>query len=342
MKKFIIFIFGLLFFNSQSQADCNYHGNTKNIGMTLKPRILADSTLPIGSVLYAETAGVSDMRTFSQCDTTSGDPDRYRVSVASQALVAGVTGIQGGPVYETGIDGIGFQISDAISGTPARPVVAEAGTFPLTVASTPGVKQVTVWLIKTKEHIDTSKLTGSTFDVQYAAGLSSRVATFSSSAMLLRVSLGIGPVTYRTTSCNLTLRGGNPVKLSSIEAKDLKSLVQGKSTGKGKDIILDMSCPSDSQGKSYYYWFNPISGSSPSIDGVLPNSLSPAGGGAKDVGIMIKRGVTPVVFYDYDDYLISNAKATQEIKINADYYRLSSDIAPGEVRALLEVVLQEK
>lgn len=341
MKRYALLIITLLFFSTQSIADCKYLYNTGGVGLTLDPRILSDTSLPVGSVLFAKTIGISSMKTFYNCDTTSADPDLYRVDIGSKMQVPGVTGINGEAVYETGIDGIGFQVSDGISGVPGRPMVAKIGSYPLTVNATLGVKQWTVWLIKTKPVIDTSKSTAPAIVIVYAAGRSGQVNSLTSNTILLRVTFNLGTVKYRATSCNLTPRGGNTVKLDPIKLTDLKKITPPNATGKGKDVILDMTCPGEAVGLNYNYWFNPISGSK-TLDGVLANSTSIAAGGAKDVGFLVKQGVTAVKFYDYDDYEVNNTKTTQQIKFNVDYYRLSSDITQGNVTALLEVILQEK
>lgn len=49
-----------------------------------------------------------------------------------------------------------------------------------------------------------------------------------------------------------------------------------------------MNCPESSVGTNYMYWFNPIGGTS-SVDGVLPNMIPTSSGGAKDVGLIIKK-----------------------------------------------------
>lgn len=341
MKKHIILIIGMLFFSSQSFADCKYLGSTKNLGVPFSPRILADDTLPVGSILYAKTVGINTMKSAYGCDITSTDPDMYRIDVGAHPEVPGVKGMQGKPVYETGIDGIGFQISDGLIGVPGRPVVATAGMTPMTTTTTTPVKQWTIWLIKTKPVIDTSINTIPQISVIYAVGRAGQINTLTSNTVLLKVGTNIGPITYRSTSCNLTAKGGSIIKLSDISVAELKAITPPNSTGKGKNVTLEMNCPRDVLGSSYNYWFNAISGST-STDGVLTNSTSESAGGAKNVGFIVKQGVSPVKFFDYDDYSVNNVKATQEINFSVDYYRFSSTISQGNVSALLEVVLQEK
>lgn len=342
MKKYVLLIISLLFFSAQSIADCKYYENYPGgVALTLNPRLLSDTSLPVGSVLFAKTIGISSMKTFYGCDTTSADPDLYRIDVGSKTQAPGVTGMNGKAVYETGIDGIGFQVSDAISGVPGRPVVADIGTSPLTVKSTGGVKQWTVWLIKTKPVIDTSTSTAPSTVITYAAGRSGQVNNLTLNTILLRVTLNLGTVNYRATSCHLTPRGGNTVKLDPIKLTDLVKITSPNATGKAKEVILDMTCPDEAVGLSYNYWFNPVSGSGTN-DGVLMNSTSVAAGGAQNVGFVVKQGTSVVKFYDYDDYQVSKTQATQQIKFNVDYYRFSSDITQGNVTALLEVILQEK
>lgn len=280
MKKYLLLIIGLLFSSTQSIADCKYLGNTQIVGVTVNPRILSDQSLPVGSVLFAKTIGISSMKTVYNCDTTSADPDLYRVDIGSHAQAPGVTGIYGGPVYETGIDGIGFQVSDAMAGEPGRPVLAKIGSYPMTVNATLGIKQWTVWLIKTKPIIDTSQTGVPTIPVIYAAGRSGQVNALTSNTVMLRVNLSLGTVKYRETSCHLTPRGGSLVKLDDIKLTDLKKVNSPSASGRGKDVILDMSCPSTAIGLNYNYWFNPISGSA-TEDGVLLNTTSAAAGGLR-------------------------------------------------------------
>lgn len=340
MKKLLFLALSLLL-SMQAFANCKYEGSTNTIRIPISPKVLADSSLPVGSVLYVKPVGLSSMRTFYGCDITSASPDVYRVALGTRSEVPGVTGIQGKPVYETGIDGIGFQISDVISGTTSRPVPAVGGTVPLTQTSTSGVNQVTIWLIKTKPTIDTSTTGADRTAIVFAAGVSTQVSSLSSNAVLLRVNFDLGPVSYRESSCDLNLRGGNPIKLKNITLTKLKGVSPGTATGQQQNIVLDMNCPSSSVGTNYMYWFNPIGGTS-AVDGVLPNMIKTSSGGAKDVGLIIKQGNSAVRFYDYSSYTISKVKASQQINLSADYYRFSSDISQGGVQGLLEVVLQEQ
>ncbi|HBR1265140.1 fimbrial protein [Klebsiella quasipneumoniae] len=340
MKKIFFLAFSLLL-SCQAFANCKYNGSTNSVRIAISPKILADTTLPVGSVLYVKSVGVSSMRTFYGCDVTSASPDVYRVALGTRSEIPGVTGIQGKPVYETGIDGIGFQISDAISGTASRPVAATGGTVPLTQTATSGVNQMTIWLIKTKPTIDTSTTGADRTAITFAAGVSTQVNTLSSNAVLLRVNFDLGPVSYRASSCNLNLRGGNPIKLKNITLTKLKGVSPGTATGQQQEIVLDMNCPASSIGTNYMYWFNPIGGTS-SVDGVLPNMIPTSNGGAKDVGLIIKKGNSAVRFYDYSSYTLNNVKASQQINLSADYYRFSSDISQGNVQGLIEVVLQEQ
>lgn len=340
MKKLLFLALSLLL-STQAFANCKYEGSTNTIRIPISPKVLADSSLPVGSILYVKPVGLSSMRTFYGCDITSASPDVYRVALGTRSEVPGVTGIQGKPVYETGIDGIGFQISDVISGTTSRPVPAVGGTVPLTQTSTSGVNQVTIWLIKTKPTIDTSTTGADRTAIVFAAGVSTQVSSLSSNAVLLRVNFDLGPVSYRESSCDLNLRGGNPIKLKNITLTKLKGVSPGTATGQQQNIVLDMNCPSSSVGTNYMYWFNPIGGTS-AVDGVLPNMIKTSSGGAKDVGLIIKQGNSAVRFYDYSSYTISKVKASQQINLSADYYRFSSDISQGSVQGLLEVVLQEQ
>lgn len=155
MKKILLFI-SLLLLNQTVMADCNYNGTDAAFNVTFSPaKILSDSSLAPGSVLAVRTVGgaIANAKTFYNCKAN----DVYAIiATPSVNLAAGVTGVLGGPVYETGIPGIGFEISEAIAGAIGRPVPATLGTVSAYGLSDPGVKQLTVWLIKTRDNIDTS------------------------------------------------------------------------------------------------------------------------------------------------------------------------------------------
>lgn len=340
--KNLLFLISLLFISVKAIATCDYSsGSEATVNLTVSSKILSDNTLPAGSILAVRTVGgnVSSMRIFSNCGTS----DLYAVVATPAAVeVAGVTGIQGGKVYETGVRGIGYQISDAISGTNFRPIPATMGATSAWNLPAHPVSQVTVWLVKTKEDIDTSKINSFRVNVSYMAGSAQQIQANSSSARLLRVNVTMGPFTYRDTSCEISPRGGNSVSLQSVEVSQLIARAPGTATGKQKDVTLDITCPTSSVGTKYIYWFNPITANSSSLDGVLLNNIPKTSGGAQDVGLIIKKGSTAIKFYDYKTYSISSMAKTQSITLTADYYRLSNTITAGEVQGILEVVLQEE
>lgn len=341
MKKILTFI-SLLFLSVPAMATCNYSdtGNGASVGFSITSKILSDPTLPAGTVLAAKSVGgqVTNTKTFSNC----GINDIYAIIASpSTTLVTGVKGVLGGPVYETGIPGIGFEISEAITGTVSRPVPATLGSVSAYGLSSSPIKQISVWLIKTNEAIDTSYTGTHNISVSYRAGTVNQVNSNSSAARLLRVDLTLGPFTFKETSCDITPRGGNTINLSSIEASQLKSTAQGGVTSKQKEFTLDISCPTSSIGTKYTYWFNAITENSTSKDGVLLNNISEAMGGAKDVGFIIKQGNSPIKFFDFNSYIINNVQKSQSLTFKADYYKISNSLTPGPVQAIFEIVLQE-
>ncbi|WP_242637149.1 fimbrial protein [Klebsiella quasipneumoniae] len=342
MKNILTFI-SLLFISLPVMANCKYSdaGNGAAVGITFKSKILSDNTLPAGSVLAVQTVGgnVSNMKTFNSC----GAGDVYGIMASPNTPeVVGVKGVLGGPVYETGIAGIGYEISDARIGANGRPVPATLGNISAYGLSDPGVEQITVWLIKTKDNIDTNSGNTRKFSVSYLAGTTTQVAGNSQTARLLRVDITVGPLTFKNSTCNINPRGGRTINLSNIELSQLDTIKQGANTGKQKEFTLDINCPASSVGSKYIYWFNPITENSASKDGVLLNSISTAAGGAKDVGFIIKKGTAPIKFFDYKSYQISKISASQSISLSADYYKLTNDIFAGQVKAIFEIVLQEE
>ncbi|MBZ7704993.1 fimbrial protein [Klebsiella oxytoca] len=342
MKKILIFI-SLFFICKPLMANCKYSdsGNGTAVGVTFSSKIMSDTTLPAGSVLAVKTVGgnVANMKTFNSC----GAGDVYTISTSPAVTeVVGVKGVRGGPVYETGIPGIGFEISDARIGSNSQPIPATLGSISAYGLSDPGVQQITVWLIKTKDNIDTSITKKRQVSVSYLAGTTSQVSANSTIARLLRVDINIGPLTFRETSCSISPNGGGTIYLSNIEASQLKSMPQGGTTSKQKEFTLNIDCPTSSMGAKYIYWFNPITENSSSKDGVLLNSIPTSLGGAKDVAFVIKQQNTPIKFFDYTSYSIAKVTKNQSINFTADYYKLSNSIQPGSVRAMFEIIIQEE
>lgn len=337
MKKIFALLGFLFFYHQETLANCDYTGATQKINFPFPAKILSDPSLPTGTVLAVKNVGgnVRLMKKFSNC----GANDIYSVSASPATPIApGVKGVQGGPVYETGIKGIGYQISDAISGTNFRPSIATLGTVPAQGLHSGNVEQITVWLIKTSEAIDTSK-NQQFVSISYRAGPANSIN--SNENLMLQINLSVGALNYRATSCNVTPRTGSTVTLSTIQASDLRSLSAGAATGKQKDIVLDIDCPDSSVGTKYTYWFNPITPNSSSTYGVLLNRIDTAAGGSKDVGFILKMNNNPIKFYDYSTYKFNSIRKHEEINLTADYYKLSNNITQGDVEAIFEVVLQE-
>ncbi|UMP76204.1 hypothetical protein MJ565_02670 [Klebsiella pneumoniae] len=87
-------------------------------------KIPTDTSIPVGSILHVHKFGTDRNRTFTCAKDAN---DTATVSLTSMLpVVTGVTGLQGKPVYETGIDGIGFQVSDILRGKNGSLVAAEA------------------------------------------------------------------------------------------------------------------------------------------------------------------------------------------------------------------------
>ncbi len=343
MKKLITFI-GLMCFYHQASATCEYKGSEQSVGFNMSGmKILADATIPTGTILAAKKIGgnVANMKTFSNC----GPSDIYAVlPMTPTAEAVGVKGIQGGKVYETGIKGIGFQISDAITGTNFRPSPAEFGTvnaWKLNSTSS-AVQQLTVWLIKTNEDIDTSVSSSQTLAVSYRAGSVSQVESNSTTARLLRANITFGPFTYRVTSCDVKTPGGSTITLDRIQVSTLLNTLSGTATGKQKPFTVQVDCPKSSVGSDFIYWFNPLTENSSSKNGVLLNSIPTSAGGAGGTGFILKQDMSPIKFYDYTSYTILGAKATQQMTFNVDYIRTSETVTAGPVRAMFEIILQER
>lgn len=353
MKILLLFI-SFFCFCQGAQANCTYSpgasggggGGGGGGGVTVNfsgVKILADDTLPVGSILAAETRGgnVTDLKTFRDCAAND-----IFVIRSTNDTVANVKGIQNGTVYETGIPGIGYQISDITKGSVLRPIPAKlndpvpASSKYYSKTTVPG--QVRVWLIKTGPITQT---TLSNYITAYFLAGAQNAQTQGTgnpnSSQLLRININLGGLQYKNTTCNITPEGGNTVTLQPIDVSQLIATSQGAYTGKQKDIKLRIDCPTAEVGTGYIYWFNPITENSPTVAGVLMNN---AAAGAKDVGIIIKQNNQGVKFYDTDTYKISSVQKTQLMTINADYYKFSNNIVigTGEVQAMFEVILQEK
>lgn len=340
LKKIIVFM-SLFFVSLPLMAECKLSGPDSTVTFSFKRKILADPTLPIGSILSTRTlggaAGAAPM--FSDCAAS----DIYRiVAVPPVSEVIGVKGVRGGTVYETGIPGIGFEFTKVNEGRAGHPVPETLRQVSArSEEGHPSVEQMTVWLIKTGA-IDTSKLSADRIMIKFSAGSENSVAKDAVNTRILRLQLDIGPITYRETSCEINVRGGSTVNLQPINLSLLTGMAQGAATGKQKEFTLDMNCPDSSVGTKYIYWFNAITDNSPTNDSVLLNSIAELAGGAKNVGFIIKQGTKPIKFFDSDSYYIAKVNKTQSLSFTADYFKMSNDISTGAVRAMMEVIIQEE
>ncbi|WP_434137593.1 fimbrial protein [Klebsiella quasipneumoniae] len=343
MKRIIILI-TLLMIGGEAAAKCTYGGSTKRQTLTLNNvKIPTDTSIPVGTVLYNRKFGTGAYKTFI-CDKNTDD--QYIIDIGA-AAVSGVTGIQGGTVYETGIDGIGFQVSDILRSKNGSLVPAEAGStlVPMTNSSVYSYQFITVWLIKTKTIIDTSTKSSSNPSVSFSAGNLKSNPIANDRLLYEAISIEIKNINYRTTSCNITTPRSQ-VTLNRIDKGQLMSLARGATTPAQKTIAMDISCPNDSVGNTVTYWFNPVGGISASGDGIVDNMLT-GSDAANKVGIIFKLSNSPVVFYDTDSYnykINTTNDLNKTINLTADYYRQSdssSDVTMGLVKGMMEVVIQE-
>ncbi|HCF8248467.1 hypothetical protein LT23_02489 [Klebsiella pneumoniae] len=343
MKRIFI-LMTLLILGSEATAKCTYDGNAKRQGLTLSNvKIPTDTSIPVGTVLYSRKFGTGSYKTFT-CNKNLND--QYIIDIGA-AVVPGVTGLQGGPVYETGIDGIGFQVSDLLRSKNGSLVAAEAGStlVPISSSSENNYKFITVWLIKTKSVIDTSTKSASNPSVSFSVGNLQTNPSSSDRLLYEATSITIKDINYRTTSCNISTPRSQ-VTLNRIEKTQLMSLARGATTPSQKTIAMNISCPNDSVGNTVTYWFNPIGGVSVSGNGIVDNMLT-GSDAASNVGIIFKLSGSPVVFYDTDAYnykINTSNDLNKTINLTADYYRQSDsspDITLGFVKGMMEVVIQE-
>ncbi|VUS22495.1 fimbrial protein [Klebsiella spallanzanii] len=338
--KILIVFFSLFGISLQAMAACTPTGSVGTPVTVSFSSISLDG--PVGSILAAERRGNVAIRGYNASDCNA---ERFVINTSPAPQEAGMTRIGGGKVYKTGIDGIGFQISDVTLGSSSSFIPAELGKQEPAVSHiySPNIgNQVMVWLIKTGE-IDTSAISSaSNISVRWQVGLGAGITNpLNLDTQLAGVNIRLSTLRTRQASCEISPTKGDIVMLDPIDISQLNSLADGTSAGKQKNIELKITCPDTEVGLDYSYWFNPISTAHSTKDGVLLNS---AIGGA-NVGVIIKKNTTPVRFSypNYSDYSFTTQK-TQSLTINADYYKLSSPvtIGTGEVKGVFEVILQEK
>lgn len=338
MRKTLIFL-SILLCCCEAAAKCDYDGSDGQAVFNLSPKIATDPTIPVGTVLYTKKVGTGHYKTF-ECSKIMGD--QYIIT-SSAPEVSGVTGIMGKPVYETGVDGIGFQFSDILDSKHGsiKPAVAQSTIVPI-LKSNDDYRFMTVWLIKTKPVIDTSGVSTNPVFKFSAGNLSTNPRA--SDRLLMTASLKFKSISYKATSCDISVSGPSQITLNTIEKNTLMSIPRGGTTPSQKTITMDVSCPAGSIGNKLYHWFNPVSGTSPAGNGIIDNLLT-GGGAASNVGIIFKKDNSPVIFYDAETYSIASAQASQKINFTADYYRMSdnsAEVSAGHVKAILEVVVQEE
>lgn len=337
-KLFILLV--MLMCASNAIANCTYDGGTQRQALSLSPRIALDPSIPVGAVLYSKKYGTGSYKKF-KCSKSSND--QYIVDSTASA-VPGVTGIQGKPVYDTGIYGIGYQVSDILLSKNGSLVPAVAGSTLVPIENTMGGNPytfITVWLIKTKPTIDPN---GTSMNpvISFSVG-NLNTNPNPSDRLLYQATIKLSKMTYKNTSCDVSVAGSSQITLKKISKDNLMSVTRGGITPSQKTITMNLNCPQESLGTTINYWFNPINGASTSGDGIIDNQITGAGA-AQKVGIIIKKGNSPVEFYNNDDYQIPNVKSSQSFDFTADYYRFSdnaAEVSLGNVKAVFQVVIQE-
>ncbi|MCU6424070.1 fimbrial protein [Klebsiella aerogenes] len=338
MKR-IFFLLMLVVICGEVGAKCTYSGDIQRQAFTIRAKIPTDDSIPVGSILYSNKYGTGTYKSFS-CSKSAGD--QYIIEISTPE-VSGVTGIQGKPVYETGIDGIGFQVSDLLQSKNGSLLPATAGStlIPYENSSENSYNFITVWFIKTKQVIDTSGSDANP-SIKFSVG-NPTTNPGTNDKLLYSTSIKLKNTQYQATSCDIS-PSSSQITLNRIKKSTLMSVTRGGVTPEQKNILLTISCPAGSIGNTLMYWFNPVGGASVSGDGIIDNMITDDSG-AKNVGIIFKQTGTPLVFYDMDSYSFNSAATSQVINLTADYYRQSNsvdDITNGKVKAMLEVVIQEQ
>lgn len=335
MKRIFILLM-LLVTGGEAAAKCSYDGSPRRQAFTINAKIPTDDSIPVGSILYSVKYGTGTYKNFT---CSQKDNDQY-ITTISTAEVAGVTGIHGMPVYETGIDGLGFQVSDLLESKNGALVPAVAGSVlvPFEKTSDNYYKFVTVWFIKTKQVIDTSG-SDSNPSISFSVG-NPTTNPSSTDKLLYTTSIKLKNTKYQVTSCDIS-PSSSQITLGRIKQSTLMSVSRGGVTPEQKNFLLTINCPAGSLGNTLMYWFNPVGTPSTSGDGIIDNMITDDSG-AKNVGIIFKQTGTPLVFYDMDSYSFNSAATSQIINLTADYYRQSGSITNGKVKAMLEVVIQEQ
>jgi hypothetical protein len=345
MKKMIVLLAGIFFCGGVSAARlCSYTDSAGNEGpnggveerqgMTLYPKISADPTLPVGAILYSRTIGGMDLH---HRHYTCAPGAQYIINV-NRPEIPGLT-IRGMPVYETGTDGIGIQFSDIFSSRVGKQIVGQAGSWPTPFDNYTQFRATpffSAWLIKTGP-IDTSGATNINVEIEFRVADPADLS-YARKGAIYWVNPKTTRIEFRNESCNISLKGPGTVNLQRIAKSDLLALASGATTGKGKAIDMNITCPTELQGKKLTYWFNP-KGAVGADPGVLENTAG--AGGANNVGIILKKNNIPVKFFDTDAYTIPSLSLDQDISFTADYYMINPAITDGPVKAVLEVVIQE-
>lgn len=338
MRRTII-LFMVLFCFGEASAKCTYSGLAQRVAVSISPKIPLEASVPVGSVLYSKKIGIGNYKTF-ECSKIM--QDQYIIE-STGAEVPGVRGLQGKPVYATGIDGIGFQFSDIISSKNGSLIPAIVGSTLVPVEKFNGdYKYVTIWLIKTKPVIDTSAISFNE-TVTFSAGNPSTNPK-ATDRLLVSINLKSGTINFKETSCDISVSGSRQITLKRIDKSELMAVSRGGITSAQKNITLNVTCPTDSIGSTISYWFNPLGRESSSGNGIIDNMISGVTA-ASNVGIIFKKDNTPLTFYDLNGtYQFAKAQKEQTINVTADYYRHSNnptDITPGSVKAIMEIVIQE-
>ncbi|RYA86635.1 fimbrial protein, partial [Enterobacter cloacae complex sp. 743-2DZ2F-22B] len=144
--------------------------------------------------------------------------------------------------------------------------------------------------------------------------------------LLLTATLKFKTISYKDTSCDISVSGPSQITLNKIEKNTLMSISRGGTTPSQKTIKMDVTCPQGSVGNKLYYWFNPVNGTSSAGDGIIDNMITGTEA-ANNVGVIFKIDNKPIIFYDAETYSFAKAQASQNFTFTADYYRMSDNSA---------------
>lgn len=275
------------------------------------PLITIDPNVPVGEILWTRNIDTSGRKW--TCNSLTQRPYSSAMGPMFSTVVSSNSR---GNIYETGIDGIGIQISDLYQSNKTVPNKAW-----------PTSQQTLSWTSSSYTRIDFIK-TGKIGSGSIKNGL---IATYTMDGVTV-MTVSAYSSAIKIKSCTIDGGYNRSIQLGKFNIRDINP------TSTNVPFTLFLACQADSI--PVFVQFDPLTGSNG--DGLLnvdSSVAAPAQGVA--VEIVNTYSMTPLKFSQEIKYHI-NSETSVAIPLIARYKRTSATITPGKANAGMTITISER